>query len=214
VPPVPRGRWAMNFDRLTTVLASIAICGCASPVTPAQDAGNNSDTQAIVDVAAADSAADNVPVAAKDAPDPEMAENADALATPDGTVHAVADSAVDVAQDANSCTTTASLKSLKQEYFGGSCAFSSCHAGPKPAGGLDLAAADVRAELVGVFSASKAAAGKMRVAAGNSAKSFLYLKVYQPPDNLWMPPGVDDPLDPQCSIAALKLWIDSGALDN
>lgn len=200
----------MNFDR-GWIGPWLVLCGCAAPLAPAQNAANGADTQAIVDIAAVEAGQDALPVATKDA---TQAQVADADAATDGGADAAADSAVDVAQDADNCTTTASLKSLKQEYFGGSCAFSSCHAGAKPAGGLDLAAADVHAELVGVFSASKAAAGKMRVAAGNSAKSFLYLKVHQPPDNLWMPPGMDGPLDPQCSIAALKLWIDSGALDN
>ncbi len=208
-------RSAMTFETAAAGLPvgffCLALGACAAPANAASDTANSPEIQAIADVAVDDAAADGAAVTAKDAAD---ANDADAAGSVDAGVDAAIDVAVDIAQDADNCTTTASLKSLKQEYFGGSCAFSSCHSGAKPAGGLDLAAANLHSELVNVFSASKAAAGKVRVSPGKSAQSFLYLKVHQPPDNLWMPPGVTEPLDAACSIAALKLWIDSGAPDN
>ena len=118
----------------------------------------------------------------------------------------------------SSCGVEPKLSSITGVYFKISCAFSSCHAPPTNAGGLDLSAAAAHASLVGVSATDPKAkaAGKVRVVAGSPDTSFLVEKLEGPPPGMGslMPQGVTQPLDPACRIKAVRDWIASGALDN
>ncbi len=92
------------------------------------------------------------------------------------------------------------------------CARAGCHASASSAGGLDLAQpqADLHADLID--RASQARPADVLVAPGQSAQSYLFVKLTR--DDVpggRMPPGGS--LD-QCEIDAIAAWIDGGALEN
>lgn len=127
------------------------------------------------------------------------------------------DGAADVQADAGPvCEILPTLTSLETGYFS-SCTFSSCHGAKKPAAALDLTPGHAYAQLLGVKAshAKAAAAGLVRVVAGQPDASFLYQKVVGPVQfGKLMPEGEDTVVDPDCGVAALRQWIADGALDN
>lgn len=115
------------------------------------------------------------------------------------------------ADSAPSCNVEPTIESLEQNYFRISCALPSCHSGNSPEAGLDLSVGNARASLVGVESTE--APPWIRVVAGDPDASFIVRKVTAPEagEGDLMPPGVQEPLDPDCRIAALRQWIADGA---
>lgn len=126
---------------------------------------------------------------------------------------------------------------IKSQVFKVSCEFSSCHSadGAHASNMLDLAT-DPYGSLVNVASVNKQAKseGKNRVTPGDSANSFLYIKLGVPAQTVAgqkvcaaenvsdvsqitdygsCMPQTSSPLDP-VTIAAIKRWIDSGAPNN
>jgi hypothetical protein len=96
------------------------------------------------------------------------------------------------------------------------CAAAFCHGANAPAGALQLGSRDRAYEaLVGVPAAGTACAdrGLLRVAPGEPQASLLLLKLTtQPPCGLAMP--APDALLSDSQVAAIRRWIEVGALDN
>lgn len=104
--------------------------------------------------------------------------------------------------DGSACTPQ--IESIRTEIFAGSCATANCHDEASGAAGLNLDAADLAAELVGV--ASGTCDGWVRVAPGSPEDSLLYAKVAGPvPCGGPMPLG-GPPLG-DIALACLSDWI-------
>jgi hypothetical protein len=103
-----------------------------------------------------------------------------------------------------------SLGQIEQEIFSQSCAFSTCHKGSSPAGGLNLEG-NTHAKLVNA--PSRGAEGRVRVTPGNPSASYLLdkLTLAQPEEGNQMPPGT--PLSRE-QIGMIREWITRGALDD
>ena len=71
------------------------------------------------------------------------------------------------------------LEGLRETIFTPSCALAGCHASTNPAGGLDLAAADLEAQLIGQPSGT--CDGWVRVVPQSPDESLLYNKLAGPP---------------------------------
>ncbi len=130
------------------------------------------------------------------------------------------DTAGDTTGDSNNgCNIQPTLSDLNAEYFSLSCVFGGCHEAASAEGGLDMEAADLRAELVNVAASDDKAGprGKLRVVPGNPDASFLVQKLEgtqaRDEGNI-MPDGTDEPIDPNCRIKMVRKWISDGALDN
>lgn len=108
------------------------------------------------------------------------------------------------------CNAKPELEWLEQEYFAGSCTFSSCHSAKKKAGGLVLEPGKARASLVGIPALNLGAKGQHRVKPGDPDGSYLLRRVSQDLDGGLMPLGATEPVDP-CAIEALRKWIAAGA---
>ena len=111
-------------------------------------------------------------------------------------------------------TPTPTLADIEAQVFKGSCDFGPCHTKSYNAGALVLqtdAGIDVAKALIGADCALAAArdAGYKRVICGDSAHSFLYLKLTGQLDaGMGAPmPYNNDPL-PADRIAMVKAWID------
>ncbi len=127
------------------------------------------------------------------------------------------DDCADVPDDATP-STQAALSQLRNTLFVSTCQFSSCHGSSNAASGLDLATADLHAELMG--HAVQADTELPLIDPGNPDGSWLYQLVSrcQPTDAsgnvvLHMPlnsPRLSDP----GLVAALREWIAAGAPDN
>lgn len=145
------------------------------------------------------------------------AVTADAAIGPDASTDASAAGPDTNAQpDVPVCNVKPTLKSLEAEYFT-SCTFKGCHTTQKHAGSLDLSPGKAWAQLVNVaaFHDKAKAAGLIRVVPGDPEASFAYQKVHGPTAfGALMPDKADAPVDPDCSIAALRAWIEAGALDD
>lgn len=106
----------------------------------------------------------------------------------------------------------ATLASLRDNVFRPSCSFSACHAGPSPAQGLDLTAADLRAELLG----HTAAGGHPLLVPGEPESSWLLTRISRceasAGDAIWRSMPLNSPtlLDPGL-VAAVRDWIAAGA---
>jgi hypothetical protein len=103
------------------------------------------------------------------------------------------------------------LTALQSSVFTPSCAVPGCHAQPSPQQGMDLSAGQTWSYTVGVDVAELA--GYVRVAPGNSTDSYLYMKITADPRIV----GEQMPLGGSLTaaqIAAVRAWIDAGALDN
>ncbi len=111
------------------------------------------------------------------------------------------------------CEVEPTLASIESAYFVKSCALSaSCHKGPVGGGQLVLEAGKSYDSLVGVDAVR--AKGKKRVVPGDPDASFLMQKVLGTMDvteGTLMPQGAVDPVDPECRIQAVRLWIAAGA---
>lgn len=201
--PLPSSQ-SRRAARLVAVVVCAFSCAwavaCASPgAVPSASSGQAAPADAQQSLADSSAAMDS-------------GAGADSSAAPDGGSDVVADAgAVPV------CAVLPTLKSLEDQYFSGSCAFSKCHGALKPAGALDLTPGHAWAQLVGVPAAlpAAAAAGLVRVVPGKPDASFLYHKVHGPPGfGVLMPQGTDTVVDAECSVAALRKWIQEGALNN
>jgi hypothetical protein len=104
------------------------------------------------------------------------------------------------------------LTELQSSIFTPKCAVLGCHAPPAPEQGMNLSAGNTFVNTVGVDSTELS--GFKRVAPGNAADSYLYMKVAGDPRILGerMPYfagtlTVDE-------LEGVRAWIDAGALDN
>ena len=91
------------------------------------------------------------------------------------------------------------------------CAFPACHAPPAPEQGMDLSAGKAYASTVGVDATELS--GFKRVASGNAADSYLYMKIAGDPRIAGdrMPFGGTLTA---AEIDAVRAWIEAGAKDN
>ena len=103
------------------------------------------------------------------------------------------------------------LSSLQASIFTPNCAVSGCHLNPGAEQGMDLSAGKFYANTVGVESNEQPA--YKRVAPGNAADSYLYMKVAADPriTGAQMPFGG---MLTAAEVEAIRQWIDDGALNN
>jgi len=97
-----------------------------------------------------------------------------------------------------------------QPIFTQSCAFAGCHGSTGTVQSLNLEAGHSFANLVNVPSTE--VIGPIRVVPGNSASSYLVMKLEGTAPGAQMPSGM--PPLPQAEIQLIKDWIDQGATDN
>ena len=99
------------------------------------------------------------------------------------------------------------LSEIETDIFAKSCAFSTCHKGASPAGGISLDGSTY-AQLVNKESA--VVPGKILVVPGDPAASYLYEKLIQakPAMGTQMPPTA--PLS-AARLETIEAWITAGA---
>ena len=136
---------------------------------------------------------------------------------PDGSnpdIGADADLSGPLDEGQNSCEVQPTLTSLETSYFKTSCAFSSCHGGANPKGGLDLSPGASHAGLVNI--AASLPPERILVIPNDPENSYLYEKVTASPPSAGdlMPLGSPEPVDPDCRIKMLRQWIEDGAQNN
>ncbi|GMV43534.1 MAG: hypothetical protein AMXMBFR64_52500 [Myxococcales bacterium] len=102
------------------------------------------------------------------------------------------------------------LSRVTAEVFKVSCAFSSCHAGGKPASGLSLDGS-AHGKLVGV--ASKGAPGRTLVVAGDPDASYLVEKLSKDKPEAGGRMPVNGTLDAE-RLELVRDWIAAGAKDD
>lgn len=95
-----------------------------------------------------------------------------------------------------------------QPIFSASCALSQCHSGASPAGGMSLSAGQSYTALVGV--PAQMQPDLRRVLPAEPDSSFLYHRLIGQGASV-MPPGSSLPA---AEIAAIRQWIEEGALNN
>jgi len=123
------------------------------------------------------------------------------------------------ADGSGGCNIQPTLSDINAKYFSLSCVFGGCHEAASAEGGLDMEAADLRAQFVNVPASDDKAGprGKVRVVPGDPDASFLIQKLEgtqaRDEGNI-MPDGTDVPIDPNCRIKMIRQWISDGALDN
>jgi len=127
-----------------------------------------------------------------------------------------ADSCVD-AEEVDVSADEATLSAIRDSLFVSSCQFSSCHQGENAIAGLDLAAEDLHAELMGHTLSTTSTGGKL-VEPGDPDASWLYQSIAK------CDPAGDgsEPHMPLNSaalvnakmIAQVRAWIEAGAPDN
>lgn len=102
------------------------------------------------------------------------------------------------------------LQVIEQKVFAQSCTFSSCHGTDSPKQGLSLVA-PTHAALVG--KPSNEVSGRVLVVPFDPEQSYLYEKLTkdQPASGARMP-FASEPLSEE-QLAAIKLWIENGALE-
>lgn len=106
------------------------------------------------------------------------------------------------------CGSDPKLSEVEAQVFTPSCAaFSTCHSGGSPAGGLNLTA-PTYAKLVGV--ASTAAPGKVLVVAGDPATSYLIDKLRKRPGIVGDQMPNTAPIEEE-RIQLVEEWIAAGA---
>lgn len=103
-----------------------------------------------------------------------------------------------------------SLTELQESIFTPQCAFEGCHA-PPAQHGMNLTAGNTYANIVGVDAVELSPF--KRVAPGNAADSYLYMKIAGDPRIAGerMPFGG---ILTELEIEAVRTWIDAGALNN
>lgn len=130
------------------------------------------------------------------------------------------DTTGDTTGDTNGgCNLQPTLSDINAKYFALSCVFGGCHEAASVEGGLDMEAADLRAQFVNVPAANDKAGprGKVRVVPGDPDASFLIQKLegtQARDEGNMMPDGTDEPIDPACRIKMIRQWISDGAQDN
>jgi hypothetical protein len=104
------------------------------------------------------------------------------------------------------------LTELQTTIFSPQCGVVGCHGPPAPEQGMNLTAGNTYAFTVGVNSTELS--GYKRVAPGNAADSYLYMKITGDPRivGVRMPFGAAM-LTPD-ELEAVRQWIEAGALDN
>jgi hypothetical protein len=102
------------------------------------------------------------------------------------------------------------LTQLQTQIFTPQCAFEGCHAPPAQQG-MNLTTANTYAFIVNVDAVELS--GHKRVAPGNAADSYLYMKIAGDPRIVGerMPFGG---MLTQTEIEMVRAWIDAGALNN
>ena len=108
--------------------------------------------------------------------------------------------------------TAPTLTELQASVFTPNCAIPGCHAGPTPEQGMDLSDGQTFAHTVNVDVVELS--GYVRVLPGNSADSYLYMKITADPRIVGgqMPFG-GPPLSAE-QVEAVKAWIDAGAMND
>ena len=101
------------------------------------------------------------------------------------------------------------LASLQVSIFTPRCAVEGCHAPPAPQQGMDLSAGSLHAYTVGVDSTE--VSGFKRIAAGNAADSYLYMKISADPRMAADRMPDDGTTLSTAEIQAIGTWIDAGA---
>ena len=103
------------------------------------------------------------------------------------------------------------LTELQNSIFTPKCGVPGCHGPPAPEQGMNLTAGNTFAFTVGVDATELS--GFKRVAAGNAADSYLYMKVAGDPRIVGerMPFGG---MLTAAEIEAIRAWIDAGALND
>jgi hypothetical protein len=104
-----------------------------------------------------------------------------------------------------------SLAIVQSSVFTAHCAFPACHAAPAPEQGMNLSVGLTYASTVGVDSTELS--GFKRVAPGNAADSYLYMKIAGDPRIA----GDRMPFGGTLTAAEIDLvraWIDAGAKNN
>ncbi len=100
-----------------------------------------------------------------------------------------------------------------QAIFNASCTFVRCHGTGFIAGGMDLEEGASFDELVGVppVNTSAREAGLLRVDPGNSANSFIVLKISgAPPEEFGRPMPLGGILS-EADVRTIRAWVDQGA---
>ena len=100
---------------------------------------------------------------------------------------------------------------IQAQIFNQSCAFSGCHAGSSPAGGMNLSA-PAYSQIVNVASTEKP--GLMRVNPGNASQSYIIHKLEGGPSIVGARMPFGGPYLDQATIDRIRAWIDSGAPNN
>ena len=103
------------------------------------------------------------------------------------------------------------LAVVQTTVFTPHCAFPACHAAPAPEQGMDLSAGMTYPSTVGIDATELS--GFKRVAPGNAADSYLYMKIAGDPRIAGdrMPFGGTLTA---AEIDTVRAWIDAGAKDN
>jgi hypothetical protein len=106
------------------------------------------------------------------------------------------------------------LTEIQGKVFNLSCALSDCHDADSRKGGLDLSEGASFSQLVNVPARQSGARGKLRVAPGDAAGSYLFQKIteVESGEGAAMPPG-DREISP-AAIDTIGQWIAAGAPDN
>ncbi len=103
------------------------------------------------------------------------------------------------------------LTSLQASIFTPQCAIPGCHAAPAPEQGMDLTAGSTFMSTAGVDATELS--GFKRVAAGNAADSYLYMKIAGDPRIV----GERMPFGGMLTageIESVRQWIEAGAQDD
>lgn len=104
------------------------------------------------------------------------------------------------------------LTSLQSSIFTPRCALPECHASPMPQQGMDLSAGKTYVYVVGVDSTELS--GFKRISPGNSADSYLFMKISSDPRIAGTPMPADNTTLSQAEVDAIGAWIDAGAKDD
>jgi len=122
-------------------------------------------------------------------------------------LNSCSDGIISECPDDTSQEVKSNFSSIQQDVFSKSCALSGCHTGAFPAAGLNLTSGSAYPNIVN----KEAFGGVFYVKPGNSAESYLFDRINSTSAATVMPPTGRLP---QNVIDSIKLWIDSGALNN